>query len=63
MYPKLEFLMIAYLTVTPSKFLAGVGSLLVITYYLSMLKVNVVDKYYGRSWKKYLLSMIKKKEN
>lgn len=58
---KVDVLMISMLWVSGGNILAGLGSLVVIIYYLSMLRKNVVNKDFGGNWIKYLKSWIGKK--
>jgi len=48
---KLDLLMIPFLVISAGNILAGLGSFCIIIYYLSMLKINVIDKKHeGRWW-------------
>lgn len=54
--------MMGILFISGGNILAAVGSLFVILYYGSMIKLNVVDKKYSGSWKMYFKSFYKKKQ-
>ena len=41
-------------------FFSIITSIVASIYFLSMLKVNVIDKKYDRSWKNYIKSIFKK---
>lgn len=60
MAQKIDMLMISILFVSGGNILAGLGSLAVILYYLSMLRKNVVNKDHSGSWWAYIKSWVKK---
>lgn len=60
---KIDFIMISLLFLTGGvNILAGLGSLTIIIYYLSMLKINVVDKKYKGNWIDFFKSWVVKKQ-
>lgn len=52
------------MTISLGQFLSGLLSTLVsvviLIYYLSILKINVINPHYGKSWLKYIKSIFKK---
>lgn len=55
---KIDALMISLMFVTSPNVLAFLASLVFIIYYLSMLKINVVNKAYNGSWMVFIKSWI-----
>jgi hypothetical protein len=53
----IDFIIMIFLFMSASAFIASIGSICICVYYLSMLKINVVNKHYGKSWLKYLKSI------
>ncbi len=60
---RVEFLMVGFLAVSWGTVLGGAMSICGILYYLSMLKVNVIDKKHNRKWLNYFKSFVKNEEN
>ena len=56
-----DFIMMVLLFVSGGNILAGIGSLFAILYYVSILKVNVVDRKYKGNWGIYIKSIFKSK--
>lgn len=56
MQAKIELGLMAFLLISGGSLLTGLGSLVLIMYYTSMLKINVVDKKYKSSWRLYFKS-------
>jgi len=62
MASKFEFIVMSFLLITSGNVLSGLGSLLAVIYYLSMIKVNVVNKKYDSSWSLFIKSIFKLKK-
>ena len=56
---KIDFIILSFLMITGSNILAAIGSVCVILYYISMLKVNVINKHYKGRWKLYFQTSFK----
>jgi hypothetical protein len=52
-------LLFMFLVIKWQPILGSLASLVIIFYYLSMLKINVVDPKFGGSWKKFIKTVIK----
>lgn len=61
MYYKIELALVSLMLLLGNEILGTLVALTTLTYYGSMLKVNVVNKHYDGSWKKYFKSFFKKK--
>jgi hypothetical protein len=61
MYYKIELALASLMLLLGNEILGTLVALTTLTYYGSMLKVNVVNKHYDGSWKKYFKSIFKKK--
>lgn len=61
MYYKIELALVSLMLLLGNEILGTLVALTTLTYYGSMLKVNVVNKHYDGSWKKYFKSIFKKK--
>ena len=51
-----------FLTISWQPLFGIVASIAAVWYYSSMVKLNVVDRNFGGSWRKYLKSYLKKKK-
>lgn len=58
----IDIIALTFLFVMGTDLLPLIGSLVFIAYYISMLKLNVVDKKYKGSWNQYLKSILKWKK-
>ncbi|SEA13093.1 hypothetical protein [Bizionia paragorgiae] len=54
-----DALSVSFLLASSGNILAGIGSACIILYYLSMLKINVINKEYQGRWKNYFTSFIR----
>ncbi|PKH50867.1 hypothetical protein CXF68_09285 [Tenacibaculum sp. Bg11-29] len=54
---KIDLLMVGFLFVSGGNYMTGFGSLCIIIYHLSMLKMNVIDVKYKKSWKVYFKAL------
>lgn len=61
MYYKIELALASLMLLLGNEILGTLVALTTLTYYGSMLKVNVVNKHYDGSWKKYFKSIFKRK--
>jgi hypothetical protein len=61
MYYKIELALASLMLLLGNEILGTLVALTTLTYYGSMLKVNVINKHYDGSWKKYFKSIFKKK--
>jgi len=52
----------ALMTITFTSFLSILGSILAIIYWFSLIKNKIINPYYKGSWKKYITSLITKKQ-
>lgn len=57
---KVDLLITYFLFVSGGNFMATLGSICIIVYYLSKLKFEVIDKNYKSSWRNYIKSIFKK---
>lgn len=62
MYYKIEIGLISLMLLVGNETLATLVGLTTLIYYASMLKVNVIDKHYNRSWIKYFKSFFCKEK-
>jgi|TARA_R110000803_G_scaffold72998_1_gene136717 hypothetical protein len=62
MYYKIELGLISLMIMAGNETLASLVGLVTLIYYGSMLKVNVVNKIYNGSWRKYFKSFFCKKK-
>ncbi len=58
-----DALSVSFLLASSGNILAGIGSACIILYYLSMLKINVINKEYQGRWKNYFTSFIRPLKN
>lgn len=58
---KITFLSMSFLIISGTNFFAVFGSICISVYYLSMLKSNVINKDYNRSWLAYFKSWFRKR--
>lgn len=56
MYYKIEIILVSLLVLMGNEMLGVIVAVTTFAYYGSMLKVNVVDKHYQRSWWNYFKS-------
>lgn len=60
---KIEFISVLLVSIQSSKVLAGTSTICISIYYISMLKINVVDVKYNGSWSKYFKSWFRRKRS
>lgn len=60
MFYKIEIILVSLLVLMGNEILGAIVAVTTFVYYGSMLKVNVVDKHYKRSWCNYIKSFFLK---
>ena len=59
-HQNINLLSVAFLLISGSNIFAVLGSICICVYYVSMLKQNVINKSYNRSWKQYFKAWFKR---